>query len=99
MTILAPTLNQQATQPDIVFLDINLPKKNGRQVLHEIKSDPELRSIPLIILTTPYAERDLNETYMHHANCYITKPLYLNEFVDVVEEGVVTCSKLFGCHN
>lgn len=70
--------------PDIILLDLNLPKKDGREVLSEIKSNPKLSQIPVIILTTSTAEKDIVTTYQHHANCYISKPVDFNQFIDVV---------------
>ena len=69
---------------DIVLLDLNLPKKDGREVLAEIKSDPNLKQIPVIILTTSAAEQDIFTTYANHANCYIMKPVDFNQFINVV---------------
>ena len=74
-----------ATRPDVILLDLNLPRKNGREVLAEIKSDPDLRRIPVVILTTSQAEEDIVETYNLHANCYITKPVDLDQFIKVVQ--------------
>ena len=74
-----------ADRPDIIFLDLNLPRKDGREVLAEVKSDPELRSIPVVILTTSKAEEDVVRTYDLHANCYITKPVDLDQFITVVQ--------------
>jgi CheY-like chemotaxis protein len=74
-----------APRPDLILLDLNLPKKDGREVLAEIKEDPNLRRIPVVILTTSRAERDVLETYNLHANCYITKPVDLEQFIQVVE--------------
>jgi len=71
-------------RPDIVLLDLNLPKKDGRQVLEEIKNDDDLRSIPVVILTTSKAEEDIVRSYNLHANCYITKPVDLEQFMSVV---------------
>ncbi len=71
-------------RPDLILLDLNLPKKDGRQVLAEIKSDNELKRIPVVILTTSQAEEDVLKTYNLHANCYITKPIDLNQFLHVV---------------
>jgi two-component system response regulator len=71
--------------PDLVLLDLNLPKKDGREVLAEIKSDDELKRIPVVILTTSKAEEDILKTYNLHANCYITKPIDLNQFLKVVQ--------------
>jgi CheY-like chemotaxis protein len=73
-----------APRPDIVLLDLNLPKKDGRQVLEEIKLDPDLRRIPVVILTTSKAEEDVLRSYNLHANCYITKPVDLEQFMGVV---------------
>jgi CheY-like chemotaxis protein len=71
--------------PDVIFLDLNLPRKDGREVLAEIKADPELRRIPVVILTTSQAEEDILRTYDLHANCYITKPVDLEQFMKVVK--------------
>ena len=71
-------------RPDMVLLDLNLPRKSGRDVLDEIKGDPALRNIPIVILTTSRAEQDVLNAYEHHANCYITKPVGLEQFVDIV---------------
>ncbi|MEA2045715.1 MAG: response regulator [Euryarchaeota archaeon] len=73
-----------APRPDIILLDLNLPKKDGREVLAEIKDDDGLKSIPVIILTTSDAEEDIIRTYNHHANCYITKPVDLEQLINVV---------------
>ncbi|HED01069.1 MAG TPA: response regulator [Proteobacteria bacterium] len=73
-----------APKPDLILLDLNLPKKDGREVLAEIKSDEHLRSIPVVILTTSQAEEDILRTYNLHANCYITKPVNFDRFVEVV---------------
>jgi len=73
-----------AHRPDLIVLDLNLPRKNGREVLAEIKSDPELASIPVVILTTSKADEDILSAYDLHANCYIVKPLDFASFVDVV---------------
>ena len=72
-------------RPDLILLDLNLPKKNGREVLQEIKSDPGLRSIPVVVLTTSRAEEDILRSYDLHANCYITKPVDVQQFVSVVQ--------------
>jgi two-component system response regulator len=71
--------------PDIILLDLNLPKKDGSEVLSEIKGDPELRKIPVIILTTSRAEEDILKTYNLHANCYITKPVDFDEFIHIAK--------------
>jgi CheY-like chemotaxis protein len=73
-----------APRPDLVLLDLNLPKKNGREVLAEIKQDPELKRIPVVILTVSQAEQDILKSYNLHANCYITKPVDLEQFLEVV---------------
>jgi two-component system, chemotaxis family, response regulator Rcp1 len=72
-------------RPDLVLLDLNLPKKDGRQVLAEIKDDPDLKRIPVVIVTTSKAEEDILKTYNLHANCYVTKPLDLDQFINVVQ--------------
>jgi chemotaxis family two-component system response regulator Rcp1 len=74
-----------APRPDIILLDLNLPRKDGRAVLAEIKKDPDLRRIPVIVLTTSKAEEDVLRTYDLHANCYIPKPLDLEQFITVVK--------------
>jgi len=71
-------------RPDLIFLDLNLPKRDGREVLAEIKADEALRRIPVVILTTSQAEEDILQTYELHANCYITKPVDLEQFIRVV---------------
>jgi chemotaxis family two-component system response regulator Rcp1 len=73
-----------SVRPDLILLDLNLPVKDGREVLAEIKSDPNLKSIPVVILTTSKAEEDIVKTYDLHANCYITKPVDLEQFITVV---------------
>lgn len=70
--------------PDLILLDLNLPRRDGREVLQEIKEDPELRLIPVVVLTTSAAERDLVRSYRLHANAYIVKPIGLDEFVEIV---------------
>lgn len=72
-------------RPDLILLDLNLPKKDGREMLADIKTDPELRRIPVVILTTSQAEEDILRSYDLHANCYITKPLDLNQFAIVIQ--------------
>jgi CheY-like chemotaxis protein len=71
-------------RPDLVLLDLNLPRKDGRQVLKEIKEDPELHRIPVVVLTTSSAEKDILAAYNLHANCYITKPVDFPQFMGVV---------------
>jgi chemotaxis family two-component system response regulator Rcp1 len=73
------------TRPDLILLDLNLPKKDGREVLAEIKRDSKTKRIPVVILTTSKAEEDILKTYNLHANCYITKPVDLDQFIHVVE--------------
>ena len=75
----------KVARPDVILLDLNLPKKDGREVLAEIKGDAELRCIPVVILTTSSAEHDILKTYDLHANCYITKPVDLEQFIRVVK--------------
>ena len=75
---------QNATRPDMILLDLNLPKKHGQEVLQEIKSDPNLRRIPVVILTTSKTEQDILKTYDLHANCYISKPVDLEQFIKVI---------------
>jgi CheY-like chemotaxis protein len=74
-----------APRPDLILLDLNLPKKDGREVLAEIKTDERLRRIPVVVLTTSSAEQDILKTYDLHANCYITKPVNLDQFIEVVK--------------
>jgi CheY-like chemotaxis protein len=73
-----------APRPHLILLDLNLPRKSGREVLEEIKADPKLRRIPVVVLTTSSAEQDLLRSYNLHANCYISKPVDLEQFVVVV---------------
>lgn len=77
---------KNASKPDLILLDLNLPKKNGSEVLEEIKSDERLKRIPVIILTASRAEEDIARAYNRHANCYLTKPIDLDQFIDVVQE-------------
>jgi two-component system, chemotaxis family, response regulator Rcp1 len=74
-----------APQPELILLDLNLPKKDGREVLAEIKADPKLRRIPVVVLTTSSSEEDILKIYDLHANCYITKPVDLEQFMGVVK--------------
>jgi two-component system, chemotaxis family, response regulator Rcp1 len=73
-----------APRPDLILLDLNLPRMDGRQVLKEIKAEPELRRIPVVVLTTSRAEEDVLKAYDLHANCYITKPVDFEQFMEVV---------------
>lgn len=72
-------------RPDLILLDLNLPKKDGREVLAEVKADPSLQHIPVVILTTSQAEQDIMRSYRLHANCYITKPVDLDQFLEVIK--------------
>ena len=74
-----------APRPDLILLDLNLPKKDGREVLAEIKADPSLMRIPVVILTTSQAEEDILKSYSLHANCFVTKPVDLDQFMKVVQ--------------
>lgn len=74
----------KAPRPDIILLDLNLPKKDGREVLSVIKNDEQLKNIPVVILTTSKAEEDVVRSYNLHANCYVTKPVDLEKFISVV---------------
>jgi two-component system response regulator len=74
-----------APRPDLILLDLNLPRKNGREVLAEIKADEELRSIPIIVLTTSSAEEDILRAYNLHANCYVVKPVGFENFLKAVQ--------------
>lgn len=75
-----------AQRPDIVLLDLNLPRKDGFEVLKEIKEDPDLKTIPIIVLTASKAEEDAAKSYIHHANCFISKPVRMEEFNKVIRE-------------
>lgn len=75
----------EAPRPDLILLDLNLPKKDGREVLAEIKVDPTLADIPVVVLTTSQAEQDILKSYQLHANCYVTKPVDLNQFMSVIK--------------
>jgi CheY-like chemotaxis protein len=74
----------QAKRPDVVLLDLNLPRKGGLEVLREVKEDAELRRIPIVIITSSKAEQDIVKSYNLHANCYVTKPVDLEQFLEVV---------------
>ncbi|WP_341327438.1 response regulator [Methylotuvimicrobium sp. KM2] len=75
----------EAPRPDVILLDLNLPKKNGREVLEEIKADPSLKRIPVVIITSSEAEQDVLRTYDLHVNCYVNKPVDLEQFIKVVQ--------------
>ncbi len=86
-----------ALRPDLILLDLNLPRKDGREVLAEIKGDPELSTIPVVVLTTSHAEEDVLRSYQLHANAYVTKPVDFERFIEVVrqiDEFFVTVVKL-----
>jgi CheY-like chemotaxis protein len=86
-------------RPDLILLDLNLPKYDGRQVLEKIKNDPELRAIPVVVLTTSSAEEDILRSYKLFANAYVTKPVDLNQFMSVIrqiDEFFVTVVRLPG---
>lgn len=74
----------EAPRPDIIFLDLNMPRKDGREVLAEIKEEPELKNIPVVVLTTSADEEDILRSYNLHANCFVTKPVDLKQFMKVV---------------
>ena len=74
-----------ATRPDLIMLDLNLPRKDGREVLKELKQDADLKTIPVVVLTTSDAERDVLRAYELHANCYITKPVDFQQFLAVIK--------------
>jgi len=76
--------HSNAPQPDLILLDLNLPKKDGRELLGEVKTDPELRQIPVIVLTTSKAEQDVARAYKLHANCYLTKPIQMDDFLKTI---------------
>jgi len=77
--------HEHAPRPDIILLDLNLPRKDGREVLEEIKTDDDLKQIPVVVLTTSKAEEDVLRSYALHANCYVTKPVDLEKFIVVVQ--------------
>src|SRR5438477_1220351 len=74
-----------AVRPDLILLDLNLPRKDGREVLADIKADPDLKTIPVVVLTTSRADQDVLQSYQLQANCYITKPVDLEQFIGVVK--------------
>jgi two-component system, chemotaxis family, response regulator Rcp1 len=75
----------KAPRPDLIMLDLNLPRKDGREVLAELKNDPSLKTIPIIVLTTSRSDKDVLQSYELNANCYITKPVDFPHFIEVVE--------------
>ncbi len=88
--------DREPTRPGLIILDLNLPRMSGREVLFELKQDPQLRNIPVVVLTTSKSEEDVMKSYCLHANCFITKPVDFSKFIDVVRSinefwfGVVT---------
>jgi chemotaxis family two-component system response regulator Rcp1 len=76
---------KEAERPDLILLDLNLPRKDGRELLEEIKKDEYLKSIPVVVLTTSESELDILKSYNLHANCYITKPVELDKFLTIVQ--------------
>jgi two-component system, chemotaxis family, response regulator Rcp1 len=76
---------KDSVRPDLILLDLNLPRMDGREVLAEIKADPQLKTIPVVVLTTSRAEQDVLHSYQLQANCYITKPVDLDQFITVVK--------------
>jgi len=77
--------HSSALRPDLVILDLNLPNKDGREVLSEVKNHPSLKSIPIMIFTTSQAEDDILSCYRNHANCYVTKPMELEKFAEIIK--------------
>jgi CheY-like chemotaxis protein len=75
-----------AARPDLILLDLNLPRKDGREVLRDIKADPDLRSIPVVVLTTSEADEDILDSYDLHANAYVTKPVDFDSFIRIVRQ-------------
>lgn len=75
----------EVTRPDIILLDLNLPKINGFEVLNQIKSDIDLKTIPIIVLSSSEADNDIKDSYRHHANCYLTKPSNFQGFIDLFD--------------
>ena len=89
--------HETAPRPDLILLDLNLPRKDGREVLEEVKADPDLRTIPVVVLTTSEAEEDILRSYDLHANAYVTKPVDFDRFIEVVrliDDFFVTVVKL-----
>jgi CheY-like chemotaxis protein len=78
--------HEGAARPDLILLDLNLPRRDGRQVLEEVKADPDLRRIPIVVLTTSEAEEDVLRSYDLHANAYVTKPVDFDRFVEVIRQ-------------
>ncbi len=78
--------HERAPRPDLILLDLNLPRKDGREVLKDIKADPDLRSIPVVVLTTSEADEDILNSYDLHANAYVTKPVDFDSFIRIVRQ-------------
>ncbi len=76
---------ENSTRPDLILLDLNLPRLNGHEVLKAVREDPDLTSLPVVVLTTSDADKDIINSYRLHANCYITKPVELDKFMEVVQ--------------
>lgn len=76
---------KNSIRPSVIFLDLNMPRKDGREVLEELKADPDLKTIPVVVLTTSDAESDVLQSYNLHANCYVRKPVDLKELIKVVQ--------------
>ena len=79
-------VHADAPRPDLVLLDLNMPRKDGREVLAEIKADPELKSLPVVILTSSAAESDVAQSYLNQASAFLTKPVDFNEFLDMIRQ-------------
>jgi chemotaxis family two-component system response regulator Rcp1 len=97
LRMLRETPSREHSTPDLILLDLNLPRKDGHQVLAEIKEDPKLRRIPVVILTSSYAERDISSAYELHANCYMTKPMDIDGFtyaLHAIQEFWLSLAKL-----
>jgi two-component system response regulator len=77
--------HEKAPRPDLILLDLNLPRKSGREVLAEVKTDPELKRIPIVIMTVSRDEEDVLKAYNLHANCYITKPIDFGQFIRITQ--------------
>ena len=86
--------NSLAELPDLILLDLNIPKVNGLEVLKTIKSNKRLRVIPVVVFSTSEAQYDINESYRHHANCYVAKPVDFDEFVNVIQSIVSFWSRV-----
>jgi CheY-like chemotaxis protein len=85
MEHLQSCLSSQSPWPDLILLDLNLPRKNGREVLAEVKGDPRLRQIPVVVMTSSRSDEDIAAAYRLNANCYVTKPHELEQYIDIVQ--------------